>query len=66
MYSRSLIDPYDSTITDTNRSIKGQDYLRDSTYSTYTALTEDGRGKLEIKPNIKSIHAYKKHVNRHI
>ena len=39
--------------------------MRDSTYSNFTDITEkDGRKKLEIKSNIRSIHAYKKHVNR--
>ena len=41
--------------------------LRESTFSNYTTLTDaSGKEKLEIKSNIRSIHAYRKHVSRQI
>lgn len=37
-----------------------------SNYSIYTDVTKTGRKKLNIKSNIRSIHAYKQHIHRNV
>lgn len=57
---------YNSKISQFN-SGPGYDPMRESNFTQYTAVTDDtGREKLEIKSNIRSIHAYKKHVGRNV